>query len=442
MNTITNTIMKQHHLMRSRVLVLVVMCCSIQMLSAQQLWNPLAVDVTRALTRDIFQSNAVPYVQPLVTTINATSNARFYDHAYVPASVEKPYFKVSINGMFGQIADDMKTYTPGLDFGPREGVQDVLLRHGTISIGPNGFQYNINPTYADTLGLTSSLIKELFRDGLDSGFIVLPEAAATLFGNMPDKQVTLPNQDQMRTLLQNRPEYQLLNAEGQAALDSLLLTLALPPYLTLPPGVNISSLMAAVPQFEIGSLYGTEALVRFIPPVEIDKNVGKFAFWGFGLKHSLSQYFPERWFDLAAQVVYQGTNLTNTVGLTESKLEADATIWSGNIHASKELWDVVAVYTGLNYETIDVTSTYSYVLPQEIQIALGLLPQPPAPGQPSVPTPEQPGDTQTQVSVVNVQNTNVKWTIGATAHYANVRISVDYSVSAFNILSAAVSYSF
>lgn len=431
-----------HHLRTTLFVAIVALAMCSSMLHAQQLWNPLAVDVTRSLTQDIFQSNAVPYVQPLVTTINATSNARFYDHAYVPVSVDKPYFKVSVNGMFGQIADDMKTYAPGLDFGPRVNVQEVLLQHGTISIGPNGLEYNIKPNYSDTLGLTTSLVKELFRDGLDSGFIVLPEIAATLFGNMPDKRVTLPSQDQMRILLQNRTEYQLLNAAGKAALDSLLLNLSLPPYLTLPPGVNINSLMAAVPQIEIGSLYGTELLLRFIPQVEIDKNVGKFSFWGFGVKHSISQYFPERWFDMAAQVVYQGTNLTNSVGLTASKLEADATIWSANVHASKELWDVVAVYTGFNYETIGVTSTYTYVLPQEIQIALGLLPQPPAPGQASVPTPEQPGDTQPQVSVVSVNNTNFKWTIGASAYYENFRVAIDYSVSSFNILSAGVSYTF
>jgi hypothetical protein len=258
---------------------------------------------------------------------------------------------------------------------------------------------------------------------------------------MPDNRVTLPSSDQMVNLLQNRPEYGLLDTATQAILDSLVGSLALPSSLTLPPGVNMSAIVAAVPQLEIGSWRGTEALIRFVPPVEFDPNVGEFSFWGFGLKHSLSQYFPERWFDLAIQGVYQGTNLKNTVGFTESKLDASATIWSGNVHASKEWWDVFAVYTGLNYEYIDVTSTYTYVLPQEVQIALGLLPTPP-PGQPAVPTPEQPGDQNAQVSVVTVDNTNVKWTIGGTVHYEGFRLAIDYSVSSFNIFSAGLSYTF
>ncbi|RPI67777.1 MAG: hypothetical protein EHM43_06630 [Ignavibacteriae bacterium] len=408
---------------------------------AQEYWDPLAVDLTRSISSDLFQSNAVPYVQPMVTAINATSNARFYDHAYVPKSVDKPYFKVSVNGMHGMINDDMRTFEPSLDFGPRVNVASELANYGKITIGPDGVDYTINPNYEDTLGLVTMIMKELFRDAIDSGYFGIPPEAATLFGNKPDTRVTLPTNADMQVLLQNRPEYKLMDTATQNILDSLLGTLALPPYLTLPPGVDMSVLIAAVPQFEIGSLYGTEALIRFVPPVEFDKNVGKFSFWGFGLKHSISQYFPDDWFDMAVQAVYQGTSLTNTVGFTESKLEASATIWSGNVHVSKQMWDVVAFYTGFNYEAIDVTSTYTYVLPQEVQIALGLLPKPPE-GEPAVPTEEQPGDQEPQTSVVTVADTNFKWTIGASVFWGPVRLALDYSVSQFNIFSAGLSYTF
>lgn len=408
---------------------------------AQQLWNPLAVDVTRSISKDLFDNNAVPYVQPMVTAINATSNARFYDAAYVPAQVEKPYFRVSVNGMFGKVKEEMKWYTPTLDFGPRENVANVLSQHGSIAFENGKFVYAINPTYADTLGLTTSLVKELLRDAIDSNYFSLPSQAATIFGYLPDAKVGLPGSDKMIDLLHNRPEYKILDSTGKATLDSLLTKLALPSALTLPPGVNLSNLIAAVPQVEIGSLYGTEALIRFVPPVEFDKNIGKFAIWGFGLRHSISQYFPERWFDMAVQAVYQGTNLKNTVGLTQAKLDANATIWSGNVHISKEWWDAVAVYTGFNVEHINVTTSYTYTLPQEVQIQLGLLPTAP-PGQAAVPTPEQPGDQQPQTSMVYSDNTNLKWTVGTTARLGGFRLAVDYSVSHFNILTAGLSFTF
>ncbi len=407
---------------------------------AQQLWNPLAVDVTRTITKDLFESNAVPYIQPMVNAINATSNARFYDQAFIPSN-DSLYFRVSINGMMGNITDNMKWYNPTLDFGPRADVAAVLAQHGQLSFIDGKIVYTIKPTYQDTLGLTSSLIQELLRDAVDSGYFVLPDRAATLFGFLPDAQVRLPGQDQMRELLHNRQEYKLLDSAARAGLDSLLLQLTLPTALTLPPGVDLSTLIAAVPQVEIGSFMGTELLLRFIPPVEFDKNVGKFSFWGVGLRHSISQYFPERWFDLAIQGVYQGTNLTNTVGFTESKLDADATIWSFNAHVSKEWLDVFAVYSGINYERIDVNTMYTYVLPQEVQLQLGLLP-PTAPGEPAVPTPEQPGDTKPQVSTVRAGNTNIKWTIGATCRFGPLRLAVDYGVSRFNMITGGLSYTF
>ncbi|MBK6419899.1 MAG: hypothetical protein IPF79_12010 [Ignavibacteria bacterium] len=408
---------------------------------AQQMYNPLAVDLTRSILKDLFESNAVPYIQPMVNTINATSNARFYDRAYVPKSVDKPYVRVSINGMVGYINEDQRWYVPTIDLGPRVNVFTELPKYGQIFIDQNGPRYEIGDSYEDTLGLATMLVKELFRDCQDSGYIVTPDSAATLFGYRPDNKVLLPTNDQLLEVLRNRPEYKLLDSAGQAGLENLLANVKMVGFLTLPPGVDMSKIIAAVPQIEIGSIFGTELLVRYVPPVEFDPNVGKFSFWGVGLKHSLSQYFPERYFDLAVQGIYQGTTLRNTVGFTESKLEADATIFSANIHASKNLWDVVDVYTGLAWETISVTSTYTYVLPQETQIELGLLPKPP-PGEPAVPTPEQPGDQNPQTSVVTAGNTNVKWTIGASVYYGPVRLALDYNVSTFNIFSMGLSYQF
>jgi hypothetical protein len=246
----------------------------------------------------------------------------------------------------------------------------------------------------------------------------------------------------MLELLHNRPEYKILDSTGKAALDTLLGNFNLPGYLTLPPGVDLTKLIAAVPQVEFGSWHGTELLLRFIPPVEFDKNIGEFAFWGVGLRHSVSQYFPERWLDVAVQGVYQGTNLKNTVGFTESKLDASATIWSFNLHASKEWWDVFAVYTGFNYDRIDVTSTYTYVLPQEVQLALGLLPPPIPPSEKAEPTPEQPGDQQPTVSTVRAADSSFKWTLGVTGRLGKLKLAVDYSFSNFNIFSAGLSYTF
>jgi hypothetical protein len=201
----------------------------------------------------------------------------------------------------------------------------------------------------------------------------------------------------------------------------------------------MSKIIAAVPQIEIGSLFGTELLLRFIPPIELDTNVGDFAFYGVGLRHSLSQYLPERWFDCSIQGVYQHTSLTNTVGLTESKLAADATIMSANIQLGKRLGKHFDVYSSASYEHIDVTSTYTYTLPQETQIQLGLLPEPPL-GQKAVPTPEQPGDQRPQTSTVLAENINIKYTLGVSAQFGAFRAALDMNFSKFNIATLGLVY--
>lgn len=428
--------------MRLVTFSIAVYLCSIA-LQAQttRFYDPLAVDITRALTKNMFESNAIPFLQPMVNTINATSNSRFYDRAYVPRSVKKPYVRVSVNGMAGYINEDQRWFTPKVDLGPRVNVILELPKYGEIVIDQGKPSYKIGDKYADTLGLATMLVNELLRDSQDSGYIVVPDSGATLFGYKPDNLIRLPTNEQLVAVLRSRPEYKLLDSAGKAALDNLISNVNFGIGLTLPTGVDMTNIIAAVPQIEIGSFYGTEILIRYIPPVEFDPNVGKFSFWGIGLKHSLSQYFPERWFDMAIQGVYQGTSLQNTVGFTASKLEASATILSANLQASKNVWDMLDIYTGLAYEQISVTSTYTYVLPQETQIQLGLLPEPPK-GELAVPTKEQPGDLKPQTSIISSGNTNIKWTIGASFAYGPLRVALDYNVSTFNIFSCGLSYTF
>jgi hypothetical protein len=431
---------------RSRIVLALVVCTWLQSVSAYaQAYNPVAVDVTRALVKDLFQSNAVPYIQPMVTSINATSNARFFNQAYVPTKVDKPYFRVGIHGMMGIVRDDQKSFVPSLDLGaPSTNLLTDVARYGTIDVVNRRFV--INGRYEDTLGLTNLLLRETLIEAQRQGRFPLPGRAATLFGNIPDVRVYLPTTDTLLAVLRRRSDYQaILSIAGpglDSSLTSLIDSLSLPNYLTLPPGSNMSTLMAAVPQLEIGSWMGTELLLRFVPPVQFDENVGKFSFYGIGIKHSISQYLPDTTLHLAVQGVFQKTSLTNSVGVTSSELSADADMWSVNIHASKKLFGFLDIFTGLAYERIDVVSTYTYVLPQEVQISLGLLPDQPAPGVPSVPTPEQPGDTRPQTSIVNAGNSNVKWVVGATGQIGPVRIFADYNVSQFNILSGGLEVQF
>lgn len=347
-----------------RILILATALVALTSMASAQpspFYNPLAVDLARGLLKNVFETNATPFIQPMVNTINATSNARFYTNAYIPTDNNKPYVRVSANGMVGYITEDQRWYKPEIRFGDSVNIILELTKYGRVVITPNGPRYEIGDSYSDTLGLATMLVTELLRSSNDSGFIELPDSAATLFGSKPDNKVVLPTTDQLITVLRGLPAFALLDSAGRASIEGLLTDVKFIGSITLPPGANMSTIVAAVPQIEIGALYGTELMIRYVPPVQFDRNVGAFSFWGVGLRHSLSQYFPERWFDLAVQGVYQGTWLENTVGFTESKLDANATIFSGNLHASKNLWDNLDIYTGIAYEYIDVNLSLIHI---------------------------------------------------------------------------------
>ncbi|MFP4527353.1 MAG: DUF6588 family protein [Candidatus Kapaibacterium sp.] len=383
------------------------------------------IDLARMFGREIFELNGVPYLSPMVEAVNATSNARFFNSAFIPKDPDGVYVKFGIHAMAGMVREDMKTFAPkmpaeefvfdtALKFIEFRGMEDVFIK--------------------DTAGLINYLFKTVLYDGLEKGSFVTPESASTVLGNK-DTVFTLPT-DTLAALVREHPGYQFLPKNLQDSLTKIIGQF--PQRYPLYPGGNINTVLAAVPQIEIGSLFGTEILLRLVPPIDLGKYIGEFAFWGVGLKHSISQYLPERWFDAAAQVVWQGTSLKNFVGTTNAELRANANLWNMNLHFSKEIEGWLDIYTGVSYEIINISSSFKYYLPGEVQYELGLVADPANPQ----PSPGYPGDTKPQVTHIALQDDNMKWTIGLYREFGPFAIFADYSVSQFNIFSGGIQYTF
>lgn len=409
--------------------------------------NPLTVEISRRITKELLGPNSTPFMKPLVVVSNATSNSRFFRQAFVPKKVDKPYFKVGLHGMVGGVRDDQKTYTP---VAPRATLEEVLTDADVWTID---FPNNI-VTIHDTAGLITNILKYLFDKGLgvDSATsgITFPKTAATVFG-FRDGRLTLSKDYFLQQIKGGDTLLSFAFSRLNPAIQDTVLKAIekLPGSLALPTGGNVSTVFAGIPQFEIGSLWGTELLLRFIPPIKLDKNIGDFAFWGIGLKHSLSQYFtpdePDKkpWCDLAVQAVYQGTRLSNKIGVTQATLTANATIWDVNVQASKSIASIVDIFTGLSYEHITIQSSYEYTLPVEIQMDLGLLRKVEV-GVTPKPEPElgYPGDQKPQKVESTITDTNVKWIIGLAREFGPIAIFADYSVSKFNVLSGGIEVRF
>lgn len=101
-----------------------------------------------------------------------------------------------------------------------------------------------------------------------------------------------------------------------------------------PGGFNLRSFDFAAPQLRVGSLYGTEALIRLGFLHSSSEDIGNFSLYGFGVRHSISQYVNRSPIDIAVEAYWQRF----TVGDKErggDLLSAEA--WSAGVQMSKRL---------------------------------------------------------------------------------------------------------
>ena len=121
--------------------------------------------------------------------------------------------------------------------------------------------------------------------------------------------------------------------------------------LKLPNGADLSLIPVPQASVSIGLPYGNELMFRYLPPMEISKEIGDIGFWGIGVKHSIDQYltglFPV---DLSVQAVYQKMDIADIVKINTFAL---------NAQVSKKLL-MLTFYGGLGYENASLEVDYNY----------------------------------------------------------------------------------
>ncbi|MEK9138977.1 MAG: DUF6588 family protein, partial [Bacteroidota bacterium] len=96
-----------------------------------------------------------------------------------------------------------------------------------------------------------------------------------------------------------------------------------------------------VPQLTVGSIYGTEAIVRFITTPSIgDDKFPKTTLFGIGGRHNISQYVPDLGFDISANIFYNKFTVGDLIDFSSIAFGASA----------GKSFSVLSVYGGLQYE--------------------------------------------------------------------------------------------
>ncbi len=409
--------------------------------------NDWTIYLARSLSKDIFELNGVPYLLPVVEVVNTTANSRFYSSAYI--TKEKDFYvKLSVNGNYGIVPQSKKEYSPSLPLEPYDptDLNSLLAKispYTTIDISSNPPKMVVK----DTSGLIYMAFKMLMYDGITKNKFKIPAKSPTLLGE--GKQSLKFHRDTIRSLLNENPIFGLL---PETLRDTIFKSIEnFPEDFDLPQGVNISRIVAGMPQIEIGSLFGTELALRFIPPINLGENIGKFSFWGLALRHSISQYIPNSFVEMAVQVAYQGTNLKNKVGVTNAELNANANFFTSNIHLSKKLGRNFELFSGLSYESIHINTDFTYYLPIVVQYQLGLI------WLDDNGTPDKFDDDFFRKNPelgyngdpfgamnknVIVSDKNLKFTFGGILNLGKFSIYGDYNIGKINILTFGLLYKF
>ena len=112
---------------------------------------------------------------------------------------------------------------------------------------------------------------------------------------------------------------------------------------------NATLFPTAIPQLTVGSLYGTEAVLRYAPIPAIGEALPSATLFSIGARHSISQYLMEFPLDLAVGGYYSSYTAGDIISLTGFSLGANAsTEWSG-----------LTIYGGLAWETSTMTLEYT-----------------------------------------------------------------------------------
>jgi hypothetical protein len=169
-----------------------------------------------------------------------------------------------------------------------------------------------------------------------------------------------------------------------------------------------------IPQIGLGSLFGTDAFIRFLPKIKIS-SYGSLQLFGWGLRHEISQYIPLIPIDIAVQIGFQNFSIKDSTGSNLLKSSA----FAANVEVSKTL-AILTLYGGLQVESSKVDVSYTY-LPEASQYNLNPQPIP--------------------ISFSMNGKDKFRAIVGFNLGLGPLLINADYSIASISVVSAGIGFS-
>jgi hypothetical protein len=175
-----------------------------------------------------------------------------------------------------------------------------------------------------------------------------------------------------------------------------------------PGGFDLQSFSFAVPQLRVGSVFGTEAIVRFLLYGSGNRQLGDLDLYGFGVRHSVSQYLNRLPMEAAVSIFWQRFSM----GASENGGDViEAISGSVGLHVSKRYaW--AEPFVGLSYDRFEMDVTYE----------------------------SDSGSSTDDISIVFDPAYTTRMTFGMAAYFSFMNVQGEYNVSDRNAFSVGLGF--
>ena len=351
--------------------------------------------------------------------------ARFLSIVFFALLVVQPIFAQDVEGTIESLPEDpLKKFiqpltnavganlnTGWINLAPENKIKGLDIRFGLVGAGAfidsdeQVFQlidifFPLSESSATSVAqsiTSNTALQNEIKNGLMSGDIDLKNeiTSPTVFGSeddflvirYPEQQVTV--QGQTFTV----PEQTINLEDVRGVLND--------------PGI----FPTVVPQLSIGTFYGTQATIRWLPNIKINEEVGELAYFGFGIQHNpaalLNAQLPV---DLSLSFFTQTLEIgTGILDVTTTAFGLNASKTFGTFAAS------VTPYAGFLIEKSNMDISYDYE---------------PSPGNTFPISIELEGDNKS------------RFVLGLGLNLFGVNIFTDYNFSDTNTFNATLMYGF
>jgi Family of unknown function (DUF6588) len=359
--------------MKKTVLLLVILAISFAFVQAATLEETL-----ESLSGEAAES----YVNPIVSAFGSNLNGGWFHWA-----PEKKIFGLDVElglvFMASSFPDDDQDFDANGSFQFNQDQAEGIIQNSGLNPGDLGYNE-----------LVDEIIAQEFEIGING---------ATIIGD-PDNHVMLdfPAQTVTVNVAGTNVNYDLNSISMDSGVGGL---------------VDMELLPLASPQLSLGTVYGTKAVFRYMPTYEVNKELGDFNYFGFGIQHN-----PKAWLSIPLPIDICASYFTQSMELGDI-ITANATAFG--INASKTFgfsFLSITPYAGFMLESSNMAFKYDYTLSED-------------------PISGEPLETMNVKFDIDGANTS-RITLGTTFRLGVFNINADYNIAEYNSFTAGFALGF